>query len=745
MKDVTRRAFLISGAAVGGGVLVGYLAWPEHKLALRAGPDESILNAWLIIRDTGEIVVVSPHVEMGQGVHTSLPMLVADELEADWHQVSVKPAPVDPVYVNVAMITEGLEESEMLPGFLEGIGLSVVGGLIRLAGVQITGGSSSIRDTHHKLRIAGAAAKAMLIETAARRWGVRARDCRAELGAVRHPKSGRLAGFGELAAGASLLTPPAKPSLKSPSEYNFIGTPMPRLDIPAKVDGSAGFGIDVRLPDMSYAAIRMPDSVDGRIKSFNADALEEMTGVQAVVSSDRAVAAVARTYWQAKKALEAIVIEFDEGAVDGIDGDGMKARFEQALDEGDEHIYLDQGEAKALVEDALDGAGGRIIEASYSVPYLAHACMEPINCTAHYDGIRCEIHIPTQAPTIVRDQVAEFLDIEKHLVSVTPTYLGGGFGRRVEAEVALQAVAISKEIRRPVQLIWSREDDTRNDVYRPGAAARLSAVLGDDGMPAAIMSRSTSQSVSGNFMERWFPAFASSEPDTTSTEGLSNMPYEIENRRVEHVLQDLPIPVGFWRSVGHSFNAFFLESFIDELAAAGPHDPFEFRRRMLGDHPRFLRVLDELEEMSGFHDPTEDGVGRGLAIHRCFGSIVGEVAEVRVVGSEVRVERVSCVIDCGDVVNPDTIEAQMEGGIIFGMTAAIYGRIDFAAGQPVQSNFHDYRMTVMSDCPDIQTRIIRSGARLGGVGEPSVPPIAPAICNAIYAATGRRVRDLPIL
>lgn len=750
MAKISRRAFLISGLAVGGGLVVGYALWPAHKLKLKAGQGESILSAWLKIGEDGVITVVVPQVEMGQGVHTSLPMLLADELEADWEKVRVEQAPVDSVYSNTTVVTTGIEEGEMLPEALEGIGLAVVRKVVSLIGVQVTGGSTSIRHWYEPYRLAGAAAKEMLIEAAARRWNVGAGECSATGGVVSHEASGRTAGYGELASEAAEIDPPGSPTLKNPEDFNLIGKPAARLDIPAKVNGSAEFGADIRIPGMSFAALRMAQGPARTLASYDATAAEAMPGVQAIVAGDDYLAVVADSYWRARKAAAEIEVTFAENDAAALDSTALAERFTAALDSGEAHEYSDEGDVDEVMEmltradRPADGASfGQIVEAEYSVPYLAHACMEPMNATAWVrDGV-CEIWVPTQGASLVRDAAADLLDIDKDKVTVHTTLLGGGFGRRSEPDVALQAVAISRAAGRPVQLIWSREDDIRHDSFRPGAMARLRGVLDADGLPMALTSRSVCQSVNGSFYDRYMPALASHEPDPSSVEGLGSTPYAIANRRIEHVVEMSDIRVGYWRSVGHSFNAFFAESFIDELAAGAGAEPLDYRRRLLGDEPRYLAVLDLLEEKAGAA-PEGDGKGRGFAIHHSFGSIVAEAVDVTVRGGALSVDRVTCVVDCGDVVNPDTVEAQMESGIIYALTAALTGEVTFDKGAARQSNFHDYKMLQIAAAPAIETHIIRSGEKLGGVGEPGTPPLAPALANAIFAATGRRIRALPL-
>ena len=750
MVKISRRAFLISGLAVGGGLMLGFALWPAHKLKLQAGEGETVVSALLKIDEDGAITIVVPQAEMGQGVYTSLPMLLADELEADWDSVRVEAAPVDSIYSNTALITTVLEESEMLPAMLESIGLALVNKVVPLIGLQATGGSTSIRNWYQPYRLAGAAAKEMLVEAAAQRWGVDAGECSAASGVVSHAASGRRAGYGELAGAAALIDPPGSPTLKDPTDFTLIGKPVQRLDIPAKVNGSAEFGIDVRLPGMSWAALHRADGPGRPLVSYDARAAEAMPGVQAVVAGEDYVAVVADSYWRAKKAAAAITAVFADNDTAVLDSVALAEQYAQALDAGEAREYTDDGDVDEVMEmltradRPADGTSfGRVVEAEYSVPYLAHACMEPMNATAWlHDGV-CEIWIPTQASSLVRDAVANLLDIDKDAVTVHTTLLGGGFGRRAEPDVALQAVAIARAAGRPVQLIWSREEDIRHDVFRPMAVARLTGVLDDTGLPMALTSRSVSQSVTGSYLDRNMPGISLHKIDPTSVDGLASTPYAIENRRVEHVLQMLDMPVGNWRSVGHSFNAFFAESFIDEMAAAAGIDPLDYRRRMLGDQPRDLAVLDLLEAKAGAPLKGE-GRGRGFALHHSFGSIVAEAVEVSVRDNRLSVDKVTCVIDCGDVVNPDTVEAQMESGIIYALTAALMGEVALDHGAIRESNFHDYRMVQLAQAPVIETHIIRSGERLGGVGEPATPPLAPALVNAIYAATGRRIRALPL-
>ena len=742
MALLSRRSFLISGTALGGGIVLGYVAMPSGTPSVDLREGETLLNAFVKIAEDGRVIMIVPQAEMGQGVYTSLPMLLAEELEVDWQRVAVEHAPVDAVYANPALLTASIEDNPDITGLAKTVGLWTVEKVVKIMGNQTTGGSTSIRQFHEPLRVAGAAARDMLIRAAADRWGVAVEDCFADRGQIVHRPTDRRLGYGELAAAAATLSPPASPKLKARGEYRLIGTSARRLDTPAKVKGTATFGIDVRLPDMAYAAIKAAPTFGGVVDSYDATAIAGMPGVQTVVALGNSVAVVADHYWQAKKALEALPVSFTDGGNGDLDSATIRQRYTAALDrEG--FVYEDKGDVAAAFADV---PAERLVEATYEVPFLAHSCMEPMNATARVADGRCEVWAPNQTGSGLREGVARLLDMPQRHVTVHTTYLGGGFGRRADVDYALQAALIAREAAgRPVQLVWSREMDVQHDVYRPAGITRMRGVLGEDGLPQAVFARSVSQSAMGSYMERNLPAIASHEPDPTSAEGLIHMPYTVANRRVEHVLERLPVPVGFWRSVGNSQNAFFKESFIDEMATAAGLDPIDYRRRLLSDAPRHRAVLELLVQKAGIGGDLGPGRGRGVALHRSFGSIVGELAEVTVDGGEVRVDRVVCVIDCGEVVNPDTVVAQMESGIVYGLTAALYGEITLTGGAVDQSNFHDYPAMTLYDAPAIETHILESGDGLGGVGEPSTPPIAPAVTNAVFDATGVRVRSLPLI
>ncbi len=741
-----RRRFLIFGAVLGGGLLVGCgrsrgpasLGDPG-LLAVERG--EVGLSAWLKISPDGTVTVAVPRAEMGQGVYTSLPALIAEELGADWSTVRVEPAPVAKVYGNVTLLLDSLPFADDDHGFIAANVRRIALGAGGMLGLSVTGGSTSVRDAWEPMRFAGAAAREMLILAAASRWNVPAAECTARQGTIRHESSGRSQGLGELAAAAAKLPPPGSPRLKPRNEYTLIGKPLPRLDLPDKVNGRAVFGLDVRLANMAWAAVKLSPVFGGSVKSFDAAAVKSRRGVLEVVEVPGGVAVVADNGWRALQAAEALPVLFEDGPHPRMDSEHIAAELKHALDGKDASAYEGKGDAPTVL-----ASPGQRVEAEYAVPYLAHACMEPMNCTALVTDDRCEVWAPHQAASLVRMVAAKVAELDQEQVRVHITLLGGGFGRRAEIDTVVQAVTVARRLKgRPVQVIWSRTEDIRHDFYRPAVACRFSAALDGDGRPQAWHHRIAGQSVSQNFAGRLLPFVLESMPDKTNVEGAIHLPYDIPHLLVEHARIELPVPVGFWRSVGHSYNAFFVESFVDELAHAAGKDPYQYRRSLYGRSPRHARLAEELARRAGWETPLPRGQGRGMAVHYSFHSLVGQVAEVEVSEKgRVAVRRVVCVVDCGLVVNPDIVRAQLESAIVFGLTAALHGEITLKKGSVVQSNFPDYPMVTLADCPAIEVHILESDAAMGGVGEIGTPPIAPALCNAIFAATGRRIRTLPV-
>ncbi|HTN27470.1 MAG TPA: xanthine dehydrogenase family protein molybdopterin-binding subunit, partial [Burkholderiales bacterium] len=619
-----------------------------------------------------------------------------------------------------------------------------------LLGVQATGGSTGVRDAWIVMRHAGAAARSQLVAAAAKRWSVAVAECRTEGGRVLHAQSNRALGYGELAIEASQLAPARDVPLKDPGTFRLIGKSQPRLDIPQKTEGTAPFAIDTRMPGMMYAAIAHCPVFGGTLKRVDSAKASRMQGVRAIVelpatsASAAAVAVVADSWWRARNALAALEASWDTGAHGALDSAKQSAAYAELLANGKGREYERIGDAKSV----LGSAGARVLEATYSVPYLAHATMEPMNCTALVTDGRCEVWAGNQAPTLARWVAGKAAGIGSEKVTLHTPFLGGGFGRRAEMDVVIEAVTIAARVPgTPVQLIWSREEDLQHDAYRPMATARFRCALDANGAIAAWHNRIVSQSCTQSFTSRILPAAASYlMKDKTTSEGAYDLAYAMPNRLVEHVLAEQPVPVGFWRSVGHSHNAFFVESFLDEVAHAAGKDPLQYRIAMLGGAPRHRRVLETAARVAGWGTPLAGkNQGRGIALAESFHSIVAQVAEVEVDAGNVRVRRVSCAIDCGRAVNPDTVAAQMESGIVYGLSAALHGKITLKGGRVEQANFPDYEVVRMADCPAIDVKIVESGwEHLGGVGEPGTPPIAPAVANAVFAATGRRVRELPI-
>jgi isoquinoline 1-oxidoreductase subunit beta len=753
IKSRTRRRLLIAAGLVGGAFVVGgYLFYrPRDRLRLPAAvvspQGAAWLTAWLRIDADGGVTVAVPRQEMGQGITTALPMLVAEELDCEPASLRFEQASVDAVYANATMLADGVPfrpDDHSWLARLARVSQYKVGELL---GVQATGGSTSVRDGWEVMRRAGAAAREMLIGAAAARWGVAPGECRTEPGVVRY--GNRSLRYAELIAEAAHQPIPHAPALRNPAQYRVIGTALPRLDVPAKTDGSAQFGIDARVPGLRYAALAQCPVFGGSLKRADAAKAKAMPGVQAVVeleatpTSAAAVAVVADRWWRAKRALEAIEIQWDEGANAKLDSAAQREVYADLLDEGEARAYESVGNAPLEL-----AAAKQVVQARYEAPYLAHATMEPINCTALVKDGRCEIWVGNQSPTLVKWLAAGPAGVESGKVKVNTPYLGGGFGRRSEMDVVVQAAAIARRLAgTPVQLIWSREEDIQHDVYRPMAMAQFRCALDAQGGIRAWHNRIVGQSCTGEFTARLLPAAASDlMKDKTTAEGAFDLPYAMPHRLVEHVLVHQPVPVGFWRSVGHSYNAFFVEGFLDEAAYAARRDPYEFRRALLGNAPRHRRVLETAAQKAGWGSPLPPRTGRGIALAESFHSIVAQVADVEVGADNVlRVKRVVCAIDCGKAVNPGIVAAQMESGIVFGLSAALYGEVTLKNGRVEQSNFPDYNVVHMADCPAIETHIVESGwQHLGGVGEPGTPPIAPAVANAVFAATGQRLRKLPL-
>jgi isoquinoline 1-oxidoreductase beta subunit len=697
-----RRAFLQTAGTVGAGLVIGF------RIPTRGDQEPAPFapNAWLRIGTDDSVLVVVDRSEMGQGVATALPMLLAEELEADWTKVRIEFAPADKAYINP------------------------------LFGLQGTGGSTSVRAAWTPLRQAGAAAREVLITAAAQRWAVNRAECHAERGAVVHAKTHRRLRYGQLAVRAAALPIPADVPLKDRKDWHIAGKPTQRLDTPLKISGRAKFGIDVWVPGMRVAVVARSPVFGGKVKSFDATAVRAIEGVRDVVQISSGVAVVATGYWPAKQGRDALKVEWDEGSVAAVSSPGIASFFaERAAQAG--AVARHDGDP-----DGAIGAAARMIEADYALPFLAHATMEPMNCTAHVRPDGVDIWAPTQFQTGAQGIGAQIGGVPPEKVQVHTTYLGGGFGRRFELDFIQEALEASKAAGGvPVKVIWSREDDIRNSQYRPASFHRMRAGLGADGRPVAWTHRIVAPSI----MARVFPTMVQNGLDGEAVEGGVGMPYAVPNVHVDYLLTDTGIPVGFWRSVNNSYNAFAVETFIDELAAAANVDPFEYRRGLLANAPRHRGVLELAAAKAGWGTPLPAGRSRGIAVHKSFESFVAQVAEVSVSpAGEVRVHRVVCAVDFGMYVNPDTIEAQMQGAIVFGLTAALKGAITIDRGRVQQSNFHDYEMLRLAEMPVVEVHIVPSSEAPGGVGEPGTPPIAPAVCNAIFAATGKRIRSLPI-
>ena len=702
---LSRRSFLVGVSAVGGGLALS-LAVPFDSV--RTAEEAPEVTAWLLIGADNAVVIRVARAEMGQGAHTGLAMLVAEELECDWAKVS----------------TEFVSPQENMRRD-------------RVWGDMSTGASRSIASSQLYLRQAGATAREMLIAAAAARWNVPASECVAAMSVITHQPSGRKLAFGAVAEAAAKVPPPADVKLKDPRDWKLAGRPRRRLDVPAKVTAQPIYAIDVRLPGMLYAAIAHCPVFGGAPKAVNDGAIANMKGVRRVVRLPNAVAVIADSWWQAKRAVEALPIEWDPRGNGRVSTASIADIVRAGLSAEKSQVGRSNGDVAAAMQSAV-----KLVEADYEVPFLAHATMEPQTCTAHVADGEVEVWVPTQEPMTALATAASAAGVPNEKVVVHGTFLGGGFGRRAAIqEFVRQAVLIAKEVDVPVKLLWSREEDIKHDYYRPFGMARLVAGLGADGMPIAWKVRIAGPS----FVHGLVPGFGMSFVDRTFISGLADeMAYDVPNYLVDYVVEQSPVPLGVWRAINYTQNTFYKESFVDEMAHAAGMDPYLYRRHLLRNNAKHLAVLDAAAKKADWFSPLPEGMRRGIAVTEACGSVCAQVVEASVERGEVRVHRVVSALDCGNVVNPLSIEMQTEGAVIYALTAALTGEITIKNGGVEQSNFDSYEMLRIADAPKVETVLAPSGNFWGGAGEPPVPPLAPALCNAIFAATGKRIRSLPI-
>ncbi len=707
-NGLSRRRLLQAGAAVGGGLMLSLSLPFANSEAEAAGADGFAPNAFIRIGGDGQIVLTMPYVEMGQGTYTSIPMLIAEELEVDLKQVRLEHAPPN----------EKLYGNPLL------------------GGIQATGNSNAIRAAWQPLRQAGAAARTMLVAAAAKTWNVDSASCRAQSGEVLHEPTGRRVTYGELANAAARMPVPESVALKRPQDFKLIGTPAKRLDAPSKVNGTAVYGIDVRPPGVKIATLAQSPAFGGRVKSVDDSTAKAVKGVRQIVRLDDAVAVVADHMGAAKKGLAALVIEWDDGPHAKLDTDDILHDLERAT-QNPGAVAQNVGDvAKAMA------SGVTKVEATYQVPFLAHATMEPMNCTVHVRKDGCEVWVGNQVLARAQAAAAKTAGLPLDKVIVHNHLIGGGFGRRLEIDGVIRAVEIAKHVDGPVKVIWTREEDIQHDMYRPYFFDRISAGLDEKGMPVAWNHRFAGSSI----IARWAPPLFNNGLDPDTTEGAIDLAYALPNVHVEYLRVEPPgIPTAFWRSVGPSHNVFVTEGFMDELAAAAKQDAVAYRRALLDKSPRAKAVLELVAEKAGWGQPLPDRVGRGVSLQFVFATYMAQVAEVEVSrDGEVRVRRVVCAVDCGTIVNPDTVRAQIQSAIMFGLTAALYGKISLKDGRVEQTNFDTYQILRINEAPAIEIHIVQNSEPPGGMGEAGTSAVAPAVTNAIFAATGKRLRKLPI-
>jgi len=725
---------MLVGGGAGVGLLLAFELWPRrYRPNLVAAPGEAIFNGFLKIGEDGHVAVVACQAEMGQGVWTTLPQILADELGADWRTVTVEPAPISPLYANDFLIAEAARGA--LPGFLQGAGVWAAREYATREALMITGGSTSIRGFEARYREAGAMARALLCKAAGRRWDAAWEACDTADGFVVHGDD-RIR-FAEIAAEAATLAPPADVTVRPPGQGRLAGRSVPRLDLPSKVDGSARFAGDVRLPDMVYAAIRHGPYGDTRLRRIDRAAAKRVAGVVGLFTHPRWAAAVATNWWAAERAVNAIAPVFATKGPLPDDASIAKA-LRDALESGDGTRFASAGNLAAAF------GGGRGHRAEYAVPVAVHAPMEPLTATARITGDRLEIWMPTQAPGMARAAAARAVGFAESSVTVYPMLVGGGFGRKIETDAAEQAAILAQRMKRPVQVVWSRAEETRQDRFRPPARARLTATLRDNGTIAGWQAQIATPATMAPLMARLAGKTGDAgKAEAAAIEGAVP-PYALGAFAVDHHPADIGIPTGMWRSVAHSYTAFFTESFVDELARLANVEPLSFRMQMLGGSPRLAHCLTTVTAI-GDWDGGAAGSGQGIAAHSCFGSHIAMLAEAHVgEGQEISVSRIIAVVDAGRVIHPDIVAQQIEGGIVWGLAAALGDTTGFTGGLADATNFDALALPTLANTPEIRVELVQSREAPGGVGELAVPPVAPAVANALFAATGRRLRTLPL-
>ena len=693
--SLSRRVFLKKSTLAFTGLIIGFTYEPESSLAVKVENAEE-LGIWIRIAPDGSTTLIVPSSEMGQGVNTSLSMILAEELEADWQSVKTETAPVNSKYIN--------------PESNSG---------------QMTAGSSSVKGFWNPLRKAGAAVRLMLQKAAAQKWEIPIEECVAKSGYIYRKNSSQKLSYGELAEAAGKIDIPSDPPLKNSKDYNLVGKSIKRIDIPSKTNGSAQFGIDVRLPEMMYATIRQSPVFGGEVLSYDEDAAKSIRGVKKVTLIPNGIAVIADNTWRAKRGMEVLNLKFHGGETIGLESKQVQKELLKALD--------DEGKTKIEANQVLD--------LEYEVPFLAHAPLEPMNCTANVTDNFCEVWVPTQSQGGCMDAAKEITELDEEQIQIHTTYLGGGFGRRGETDFVKQSLILAKALGKPIKVTWMREEDMQHDFYRPASMSRFQIGLNKDGFPISWNNQLASPSI----LKRFFAPMAWFNIDPLSTEGADEIPYAIEDFNFDYSVVDSGVPVGFWRSVGSSFNAFFTESAIDEAAHLAQQDQFDYRMKLLSGKPRFQKVLEKVMRESKWGRILPKGHGLGISIHKTRGSIAGAVIEVSTdVNGMLNLNKAWIAIDCGKVINPNTVRAQMEGGFTFGLSATLGEEITLKDGRVEQSNFHDYSILRLKGSPEISVKIIESGNEIGGVGEVAVPLAAPALTNAIFSSSGRRIRSLPL-